>query len=1529
MNSFYKRIALWSTAAAMPAALLLADNTSALKKYVFPGSARELTTIGASSAKGIHPVEEGRTSRTYSRIGADFPNSSSDRADNGIQRVPVREYKLIGSIYYADHIPGNGEALGTKGMYGIPTSPDEDFQLIKYDIAATGGGCEIGGIYYMVTYIPDSGTGARIILKKYDSQTWELLWKSEDDTTIEQAALDVAYDTTTGNVYGCFNNANNDGYTFGTIDYTGDWSRRVIAICDEYIGVAASPEGQIYAITNQGVLLKVNKETGEETVVGDTGLRPEYQSSATWNPTTGHILFSYSTNDPDKVVEGWQQNIYGGLYDVDPVTAKATLVLRYPRNQNVLGMCVPGPKGKAGAPGTAQNLRFDFDNDPLKGDVAFTIPALTYDGKPLSGKISYHVTDNLEEAGAGESEAGGEVRIRREYNGIGSHDFTVVLSNEAGNSPAASVTVQIGKDRASQPSWAKAVQESGNENVVAVTWAPVSTTENNGYIDPDKIFYLVKRYPDEVVVANGITTCEFTDTLPEANNKYRYYYGIWVNNGYSQWSKELETNSIIRGGASLPFSEDFSSISKSKQFTIIDANADLGNIWTYEISPKYMSYLSSMFVKSDDWLMTPPLCMEAGKVFRVSMMVREAYAGDGRNRISLMAGKGNTVADMTETIMPETIVTNSNDSVWSWLFTPESNGNYVLGLHATSDVAASRLIVDDILVEPGVRKGAPAEVPLFEIERDPNGEKAVTISFAAPTKDLEGKTISSLDKVEIWRDNDLVSTFSGVAAGQMFSVLNTADRAKRYTYRLIPYNAAGAGMPSSKSVFVGVNEPVQPLAATASEITPGEVRLEWTAPDVDIEGERIPADKIIYNIYMYGNGTPSITVAEGISGTSITHRAVETGSRDMVQYEVYAETEGGWSRRGVKSDLLFVGAPYSLPFAESVKDGNLGTLCGIRSYDGDTGWYICDDTRFSDVQSQDQDNGFLMMRGSYTNGQAEIFFGKIDLSGVGNPVLSFHTFNLSSQNGSDINLLKVQARAEGGEWVNLKSVTMNELDNFGWNKVDASLSQFEGKVIEFRFIGTIGHYSTMFIDNMSIESHKAKDIAISRLEIPDYVRPGEAYTVIATVSNLGLSHIDGAQWQAELLANGEKVDSLPGKGMDFEQLTALKFDRIAAPDSPETIEYVLRVISNGDEDLENNTLTKNMSVFHGHGVPVSDLTAMATDGGTRLSWSEPDQSLAAPAESIDDFEGYEPFEYKQPGEWTLIDADGSDIGGLKDIDFPNIPDAGEGPCGFFVFDSSYEALGNLVSLFTPYSGKNFMANMYTRSGQCDDWMISPRLFGGQQMISFMARAVSSSPERIQVLYSTTDTDPSDFTEIADYPNIGYTWTRFTVILPTGARYFALRGLSKDGFMVFIDDVCFTPEGAPMKGTIIGYNIYRNGVLINDNPLKTTEFTDTYASESDRWFVTALYADGESRASNIVELNPTSAITVSKSGEVGVAGESGAILVSGAEGRKVEVFAMSGISVASANVYAAEYRVSCAPGIYMVRIDGKPYKVMVK
>lgn len=124
----------------------------------------------------------------------------------------------------------------------------------------------------------------------------------------------------------------------------------------------------------------------------------------------------------------------------------------------------------------------------------------------------------------------------------------------------------------------------------------------------------------------------------------------------------------------------------------------------------------------------------------------------------------------------------------------------------------------------------------------------------------------------------------------------------------------------------------------------------------------------------------------------------------------------------------------------------------------------------------------------------------------------------------------------------------------------------------------------------------------------------------------------------------------------------------------------------------------------------------AADGSYALSWSAPDLTCVAPEAKTESFEGCEPFE--DLGEWMTIDADKGYIGGFQNLELP-IDNTRQ---GFWVMNEDDYAL------HPAHSGSQLAVQMYgfdrpdryTIPVDCDDWLVSPELYGGPQTVSFWA-----------------------------------------------------------------------------------------------------------------------------------------------------------------------------------------------------------------
>lgn len=186
----------------------------------------------------------------------------------------------------------------------------------------------------------------------------------------------------------------------------------------------------------------------------------------------------------------------------------------------------------------------------------------------------------------------------------------------------------------------------------------------------------------------------------------------------------------------------------------------------------------------------------------------------------------------------------------------------------------------------------------------------------------------------------------------------------------------------------------------------------------------------------------------------------------------------------------------------------------------------------------------------------------------------------------------------------------------------------------------------------------------------------------------------------------------------------------------------------------------------------------------------------------DDFESYEPFAIEFTP-WTGYDIDKEPAVEIQGL-YPNrgIP--------------QYATIFNPLTInppvyyeyevLRPYSGKQCVGFVRTRSGNANnDWLISPKVkVGVNNVVSFMAKASETVPDRFAVLVSRTGTELSDFVQLTqgNYETVDYKgWKDITYSLADYEGedvYVAIHCVSQNSFMFMVDDFYVGPAALPRK-----------------------------------------------------------------------------------------------------------------------------------
>ena len=151
---------------------------------------------------------------------------------------------------------------------------------------------------------------------------------------------------------------------------------------------------------------------------------------------------------------------------------------------------------------------------------------------------------------------------------------------------------------------------------------------------------------------------------------------------------------------SVPYSCDFATDEIFALWNVIDANQD-GFTWRRETTLKAAYYYyneNDETVPGDDWLISSPIHLEKGKIYRLNFKL-QSYDVGYPEKVAVYLGTGKDIADQTNLLGDYVI--ESNTFVGHKVILPENleTGDYHLSFHCHSDPYMFILYVTDVLLE--------------------------------------------------------------------------------------------------------------------------------------------------------------------------------------------------------------------------------------------------------------------------------------------------------------------------------------------------------------------------------------------------------------------------------------------------------------------------------------------------------------------------------------------------------------------------------------------------------------------------------------------------------------------------------------------------------------------------------------------------------------------------------------------------------------------------------------------------------------
>lgn len=1434
---------------------------------------------------------------------SDLKRKAALRSATTASRSIAADVDLRGCVLYPNSLLGFHTLPKTDGGEFVPYGTTDLVAVIN------GGGYDDGeGQYHGVFYQASSSGGlSSVTIYHLDSQSLDIIYSQTLSDGGMMVADDVAMDPVTGDVYGCY--LTSEGRCWGKGDYAAG-TRTAIRDLQTYewlAGVGCDADGQFYGVTVGGDFVRINKHTGEFQTISHANIPYEYMAGGCVDTAHGKFLVSYNTSGDG-----------AGIYEIDLATGAASRAVDFQKDVVAVGLYVAPAAADEKSP-AAPALTVSAPEGTMTVMYTVAIPDMLRDGTPVTGDLGYTLWADGEAVAEGTAPAGTTVTGQIVASKSGMTDFVAQVSNAAGKSPRVRQTIYVGKGLPSVPG---NVTASWADGKMKITWDAVTESMDGGYLDPAAVTYTVSEGAD--VIASGLTAPEYEFDFPSPEVRSSHSYDVVAEYG-GKTSGVAASNVVWVGAYAAPFETQFNTytVLDDYGYTIVDANED-GKVWSMRGFAKgvFLPYNSSK--PADDWLIAPPVKMEAGKVYPVTI-VAHAESNYDQERLEVKAGRGVTPEAMTfEVIAPvEVMNLSDNPHTFTGFVVPDADGEYNIGVHGISDAYKYWLTVLSLSVGEGVDADAPVAVDQLTLVPEPSGLTTLSGSFRLPVKTISGGDVTSSSvNAEVRCGDRIVATLSG-APGAVVKFDDTLPEKGTYTYTVTPSIGEITGVSASASVFVGPYAAASPESATVVETAEaGSVTVSWAPVTTDVNGNALDAANVSYMVYTIDEDMNLVAVFESnVTGESVTFKAVADASKQQfVQYAVKAFNRDAVSENAATTAMVPVGQGYALPVVYS-GSAELSYQIINTNAQGRGFWDVYSPENLEDAPDPVASFDYFGCYAGSSEAYGDLSTGKIDLTSASRPELSFYTYCL---NDGDENFVEVFVVADG-QTERLGSALHSAMQPGKWTKVRYSLQAYAGKNIQVMVRAVTKTMAYTFVDEIAVKETPDKDLAAISISAPATVKAGEKFDINVDVANWGYETAAG--FQVNLYRDGDLMETRDIASLEPDGLMTVVFnDVLSYFDAAGEALYSAEVVFDGDKDITNNA-TEEIAVSRPvSSMPaVTDLAGEPTEAGNKLTWSVYETGELQGTEITEDFEGATPWAHEF-GDWTFLDVDQKPVSDFYPVTFPGIV-SGVTKSSFFVFNREESMPGN--TSLAGHSGEQYLVALYNANREDnDDWAISPRLSGEAQTISFYAQSYSQAhPESIEILYTTKDSfDPADYIEIDSDGAVPDTWTKYEYDLPAGTLHFAIRYVSNDTYMLMVDDVTFTPDPYLSVPTLVGYDIYRDGVKINDSPVTGGEYLDTEAFDgSHTYHVVAKYAEGDSELSNAVTLDRS-----------GVDSALAASLYVGVEGRDIVVIGAGDQPVAVVSVdgkvlrrVTGDLRLTVTPAVYLVTVGNNTFKLLVR
>jgi hypothetical protein len=459
---------------------------------------------------------------------------------------------------------------------------------------------------------------------------------------------------------------------------------------------------------------------------------------------------------------------------------------------------------------------------------------------------------------------------------------------------------------------------------------------------------------------------------------------------------------------------------------------------------------------------------------------------------------------------------------------------------------------------------APAAVTDLMVTPAANGVANATLTWVNPSSTVGGSELSGNIDVTIYRDEAVIKTLNGLAAGSSSSYTDEGVTAGMHTYKVVTSNEIGSGdAVIADAVYIGIDTPGAVTNLTVSKSSSNEVFLSWSAPTVGAHNGWFNDSALTYTVVRVNDNA---VISQSTTSLQATDKV--TGDAAAYSYTVTATSAAGAGATATTQKIV-LGDALTLPYSCDFTDSASNDLWII--FDGDNdGWkwepgsynsglhymkYYPADILDPNVAAND-----WAFSAPVALEKGKNYHISYDLWGYGNLFPVDYTVAL----GKEATVEGMTSVLETGDWASLQTAPEQTTDFIFTAEEDGTYYLgFGAKNLSF-----------LYFSNVLIETVADTDLSVTDITGPSSAIVGDASTFEVSVRNVGAKAVDSYTVSLKD-AEGNILCSANGT----ESLAPMQSTTVSISWTPASIgTYAVTpyVAAEGDEIAENDSCSPIM-----------------------------------------------------------------------------------------------------------------------------------------------------------------------------------------------------------------------------------------------------------------------------------------------------------------------------------------------------------------